>query len=360
MNHRSLPNRATAILSLLFLLLGCNGESAPTGDAGDTTPADDATDLAEEVDQPVSDLVEETIGDAIEDPVVDPAEDPAGEGDLAGDAAQDPVIDPPVDTPVDLAFDPLHDPAIDLGADRDADVGPSVCVVGFECDPGEVCTAGYCAAFVAECDDEGDCDGEQECLLGMCVEPGYSPYENRVVINEVLIDGNTDEDANGDGTVDALEDAFVELVNISSGSVDISGWTLVERHFSTGLPRHTFDGGTQLVPGQAVVVFGGGDPPDSTTMVLFLAANAADQGDPYGLDLDIIGGDRLRLLDENGRIVAEFAYGGVGELPVVTDESSTRSPDLVGSFVAHTEAPGAGGAIFSPGSRVDGSPFVGE
>jgi hypothetical protein len=59
-------------------------------------------------------------------------------------------------------------------------------------------------------------------------------------------------------------------------------------------------------------------------------------------------------------VVARFCYG-VGEgdcaLEPAADASLTRSPDLSGDFVAHTSADGAGDAAFSPGTRVDGSPF---
>jgi hypothetical protein len=106
----------------------------------------------------------------------------------------------------------------------------------------------------------------------------------------------------------------------------------------------------------AVVVFGGGDAPDSSEAVLFASSNAADPGMPLGLDLDDAG-DEVRLLDPDGLAAAVFAYGDNGGVPAVSDQSLTRDPDLTGGFTPHTLASGASGAVFSPGTRVDGTAF---
>ena len=175
-----------------------------------------------------------------------------------------------------------------------------------------------------------------------------------MIFNEVLTDGTTNEDANGDGTIDAMEDEFVELVNVSGAPVDMTGWILAEKDWDIHLPRHTF--AATLSPNMAAVVFGGGDAPDSTATVIYATSNAQDPGIPYGLDLDDAG-DRMVLLDSNGLFVDEFTYGDQGGAPAASDESLTRDPDLTGDFTPHTQAQNAAGAIFSPGARVDGSAF---
>ena len=181
-----------------------------------------------------------------------------------------------------------------------------------------------------------------------------SPHFGAVIFNEVLTDGTTNEDANGDGTIDAMEDEFVELVNVSGAPVDMTGWILAEKDWDIHLPRHTF--AATLSPNMAAVVFGGGDAPDSTATVIYATSNAQDPGIPYGLDLDDAG-DRMVLLDSNGLFVDEFTYGDQGGAPAASDESLTRDPDLTGDFTPHTQAQNAAGAIFSPGARVDGSAF---
>ena len=77
------------------------------------------------------------------------------------------------------------------------------------------------------------------------------------IINEINADPDTNlGDANGDGTANFSDDEFVELVNVSGGAVDISGWTLSD---GAGL-RHAFEAGTVVPDGCSVVVFGGGSP----------------------------------------------------------------------------------------------------
>ena len=112
----------------------------------------------------------------------------------------------------------------DLGDATDApEVERQPCVLGFDCDQGDVCVDGFCTPFEPMCTAEIACENDlEQCIDGVCVEPEHSPFEGLIVINEVLIDGNTDEDANGDGSVDSLQDAFVELVNVSSSPIPIS------------------------------------------------------------------------------------------------------------------------------------------
>ncbi len=186
------------------------------------------------------------------------------------------------------------------------------------------------------------------------VEEGLSPHAGKVIINELLADGTTDEDANQDGSVDAMEDEFIELVVVGDEEIDISGWIIAESDWNIWLPRHTFPDGSTLQPLDAVVIFGGGDPPDSTANVIYAGANAADPGIPYGLDFND-DGEEIRLFDGEGLLVDSFTYGG--DIPVASDQSLTRSPDLTGNWLPHLDAEGANGAIFSPGTKVDGSSF---
>jgi hypothetical protein len=182
-----------------------------------------------------------------------------------------------------------------------------------------------------------------------------SPLFGRVIINEVLIDGLAEGDPNGDGDVDAVEDQFVELVNVDTAPVDLDGCTLVELDLPDQ-PRHSFTAFT-LPAGHAVVIFGGGDAPPALATASFYTANAADPGIPWGLHLSMPS-DSLTLLDPDGLTVARFCYGGTDECSqaAATDESLTRSPELTGSFVPHTST-GDGSTVFSPGTRADGTPF---
>lgn len=167
-----------------------------------------------------------------------------------------------------------------------------------------------------------------------------------VVINEILADPAADlaGDANGDGTRDASDDEFVEIVNNDSQPVNLSGWTLSD---ATGV-RHIFADGTELAPGDVIVVFGGGSPTGSFGHAHVVTASSGS----LGLNNS---GDSVILTDAAGNIVDAHTFGSEGN----QDQSLTRNPDITGEFTPHAAIPEAGGALFSPGTRVDGSPFPG-
>ncbi len=192
-----------------------------------------------------------------------------------------------------------------------------------------------------------DCDGETD-------EAVASPHQGDVLINEVLIDGATDQDANGDGDIDGVDDEFVELVNNSGQELTLDGWTLWDSDLPTA--RHIFLDGESIPAGEALVVFGGGSAPDDITGAHFIVAQNNDAGIAFGLSLNNEG-DVLTLYDDQMREVAVFAYGEDGIITAVQDESITRNPDITGDFAAHTTASGNPDSIFSPGTKVDGSNF---
>ncbi len=235
-------------------------------------------------------------------------------------------------------------------------VEPEPCELDYDCEPGESCILGFCGPFVPECDELEECPDGEICLEGVCLDDGMSLFAGKILFNEVLADGSTNGDPNQDGTKDPIEDEFVELVNVSNEILDLSDWMVVENDWEEWLPRHTFPAGTTLGPLDAIVLFGGGDAPESTDGIFYACSNAEDPGIPFGLDLDDTG-DLVRLVDTDLLTVAVFAYGDAGGNPAVSDESLSRDPDLTGAFVPHSSADGADGAVFSPGTRVDGSPF---
>lgn len=169
-----------------------------------------------------------------------------------------------------------------------------------------------------------------------------APPTVSLVINEILADPDANNgDANGDGTVSTTQDEFVEIVNTGSESVDISGWTLSD---GFGV-RHTFPAGTVLAADQAIVIFAGGTPTGDFGGALVQTAGS------LGLNN---GGDTVTL--NNGTTdVAAVTYGGEGG----NNQSLTRDPDLTGDFTQHSGATGANGALFSPGTQIDGTAFGG-
>jgi predicted extracellular nuclease len=192
-------------------------------------------------------------------------------------------------------------------------------------------------------------------LSQRCTTPGKSNSADStncpdpvppLVINEINADpDSTLGDANGDGAAHFSDDEFVEIVNTSDSALDISGWTLADG-FKV---RHTFPPGTIIQSQCAIVVFGGGTPTGELGRAL---AQTASDG-ALGLNN---GGDTVTLNDGVVDVVAT-GYGSEGG----GNQSLTRDPDLFGAepLVRHTTATGSDGALFSPGTRIDGSQFDG-
>ena len=168
------------------------------------------------------------------------------------------------------------------------------------------------------------------------------------VLNEVLYDPPTDTiegDANGDGNRDANDDEFVEFVNSSESSLDISGYKLFDSdRLAANTPNHQFPTNTVLSPGQAVVVFGGWTPNSSFgDALIFTSSNQV-------LNLNN-SGDVLTVKNSNDSTIFIFDITPLSNNP---NESYTRSPDLSGEFVQHGTV---SANLFSPGTKADGSSF---
>ena len=180
------------------------------------------------------------------------------------------------------------------------------------------------------------------------------PPPRDIVINEVLADpaDGLTGDANHDGIRDSSQDEFVELVNITERDLDLSGYQLLTRGSSgPDVLRHKFSPNTIFFAGTALVVFGGGII--DTTNTAFAGAQIV-RASTGGLSL-LNAGAVVTLRDPSGSTVASMSYGGSTGRRGDLNESLVRSPDITGSFVLHKSAPDAGGQVFSPGSRLDGS-----
>jgi len=183
------------------------------------------------------------------------------------------------------------------------------------------------------------------CDLSIVIE---SPSCINLVVNEVLYDpaGDLTGDANGDGTRDAFDDEFIEFINNSPTSLDITGYTVSD---NTAV-RHIFPATT--IPGYGfVVLFGGGTPTGtfSGAIVQKASEGAVDEGT---LSLSN-GGEIITLKNASGAVVALLDYGTEGtNLGSAIDQSITRSPDATGAFVTHTTANAS--LLFSPGQTFNG------
>jgi hypothetical protein len=168
-----------------------------------------------------------------------------------------------------------------------------------------------------------------------------------IVLNEFVtsVPGSLETDlrgdTNGDGIRNGSQDEFLEFVNNDTKSVDISGWTLSD---DKGI-RHVFPEGTVLKPGAAIVIFAGGNPTGLFGGAIVQTATAGNFG--YGDTGDVI------VLSSGGADVISYDY--TSTFPSVY-QGVTRNPDVTGAYALHT-AVSPTGALFSPGTKIDGTPF---
>ncbi len=184
--------------------------------------------------------------------------------------------------------------------------------------------------------------------VSILIEDDDDPGSLLLILNEICYDPSNnalDGDANGDGRYVQDEDEFVEFVNLSSSTIDLSGYKIFDSEaLTTNTPRHVFPAGTLIPAGKAVVVFGGGTPTGSF-------GNAVVQTASAGRINMNNAGDVMTLTTPDDVVVISFDVAPLSDNP---NESYTRNPDITGDFVQHGSV---NGVLFSPGTRVDGTPF---
>ena len=163
-------------------------------------------------------------------------------------------------------------------------------------------------------------------------------------------------DANHDGVRSSSDDEFVELVNSTSHDLDISGLSAAGAklrrggrhsapHVCRGHDRRRANRGSHLWrrrPNPSDPVFG--------SALVF-----------EGLDGRIVleqPGGIVTLRDNSGAVANIFEYGGATGLSAGSNQSLTRSPDISGRLYGSRHCAGPSGKLFSPGTRVDGTPFA--
>ncbi|MEW5957503.1 MAG: lamin tail domain-containing protein, partial [Chloroflexota bacterium] len=228
-----------------------------------------------------------------------------------------------------------------LVADTIVTGGPSLWTIDPNADfaPAETCTLTVFAAQISDLDGAPD-HPAADYSFSFTIAAAAGGW----VINEIHADPHAaNGDANHDGVVQTGQDEFVELANNTGAAVDISGWTLSD---ASGV-RHTFPAGTVVPHLCAALVFGGGTPAGAFGGAIVQTAGT------LGLNND---GDTVTLSDGSANL-AVYTYGGEGG----DNQALTRDPDLTGPepLVRHSTAAGSGGALFSPGTRLDGTPFAG-
>lgn len=182
-------------------------------------------------------------------------------------------------------------------------------------------------------------------LVDLQITPELSaPVAGDLVLNEFMAADNL-ADTNCDMSTTDTVDEFVELVNVSNKTLDLTGVTIAE---SNGV-RFTFapaaTGSMTLEPGKAVVVWGGGAPACPGVTNWFVAPNGlalTDAGDT----ITVATGDTVPVQ------LLTYTYPAATILI-----SSNLSPDVTGTVYAlHNAVTGAVGN-FTPGKRANNTAF---
>jgi hypothetical protein len=127
----------------------------------------------------------------------------------------------------------------------------------------------------------------------------------------------------------------------------VSGWKVYDATaLSSAMPRHVFPAGSVIPSGTALVLFGGGTPTGSFGAALVQTTTTG------AINLNNAG-DVLTITDAQDSVMITFDVTPYSDNP---NESYTRSPDITGEFIQHSTV-GSGALLFSPGTRLDGSPF---
>ena len=133
--------------------------------------------------------------------------------------------------------------------------------------------------------------------------------------------------------------------NDSSSPLDVSGFKIFDTEaLDNDTPRHIVPDGTIIPAHGVLVVFGGGTPTGSFGGAVVQTSSTGD------LNLNN-SGDILTVEDAEGTVLVTFDIEPYSNNP---NESYTRNPDITGDFVQHGDV---NGLLFSPGTKVDGTPF---
>ncbi|HNX05274.1 MAG TPA: lamin tail domain-containing protein, partial [Opitutales bacterium] len=190
------------------------------------------------------------------------------------------------------------------------------------------------------------------------------PY--KIVINEAMPSlAGTDMDYNGNGTSEeAINDQFIEIVNTSGRTVDMSGWKLYSfaKNDTNGeVCVHVFAKATKIANNGSIVIFGGGKLVDMQAAAATIAGGATvlvSNSGGVGVNLTTSDDGVIRLVNQFGYVVDEVLYDSS-----MADQlqSITRSPDATGDFgFLHLALSGMNFLAASPGTKVDGTAFSGN
>lgn len=164
----------------------------------------------------------------------------------------------------------------------------------------------------------------------------------QLIINEIIAAPTLD--TNKDGIFKSDQDEFIEIVNISGASLDISDLLISD---NTRI-RHTLPPNTILQDLEPIVIFGGGNIGNFSTTI---KSQIADNG---ALGINNTGQEQITISTSDGTIIDQATFDNANLQGI----SLNRIGDLnFTSFIAHDKLLKSVGK-YSPGQRIDESSFT--
>tara|TARA_R110002050_G_scaffold12401_11_gene40860 strand:- start:66461 stop:69268 length:2808 start_codon:yes stop_codon:yes gene_type:complete len=167
------------------------------------------------------------------------------------------------------------------------------------------------------------------------------PEYPSLIFNEIHF--NPASDANNNGSVGSVSDEFLEIINTGTKAINLDNWIIAD--YSSD--RHVVPATTNLLPNQALLVFGQNSFEGSFGGATVQAAST------NALSLSN-SGENIYIKSPANDIITMLDYPGD-----VSGESITLNPDITGTtYIAHSTADVDDGSFFSPGTKINGDPFL--
>lgn len=194
-----------------------------------------------------------------------------------------------------------------------------------------------------------DCGGATNTQTVRVYVPNVA--ERALVLSEFLANPTSDSTAahfnplsrEFPGAKPAVEDEYLEWVNNSAATLDLSGWTIADAVRA----RHVFPTNFTLAAHSALIIYGG---PTNNPPRLDVPAMPASES-ASGLALNNTGEETILLRNAGGQLLQRIVYEGRD----LSDAGSlSRWPDLNGCFLPQCDL--TANAV-TPGRQWDGRPY---
>ncbi len=162
---------------------------------------------------------------------------------------------------------------------------------------------------------------------------------NEIHFNPDAING----DANNNGSVGSVSDEFLEIINTADTTIALDSWIVADNSSD----RHVIEANTNILPGQALLLFG------RDTYVGDFGGATIQAASTNTLSLNNTG-DKISIKSPANDIVTFVEYPGTE-----SGVSITLNPDISGdSLVNHSTADTDDNSLFSPGTKINGDTFL--